>query len=403
MRSSWALWAAVVALLHAAAPVFAQPPTSQRALSGRGGAAVADPTALDMARRQELIPQILDAREAASSRGMSPQLRGALAGLLASVPAPSLEAFDRVGGLGDIEALVRSTAGPRVLGDTGADLVFTPVTPCRIIDTTIAGGPIAGGATRNFFVNGNTAGTFETQGGTPGGCGIPDEATAVEMNFVAVGPAGPGDFRAFPWSLPPTVPNASIINYASLPGLNIANGLAQPVCNAAVTVCTFDLIVQADVSAAHLVVDVVGFYRRVDTSAVKSFVTLAIGSTSGTADTCANSGGLNATITAPVAGKVVLNATVTVNVIHTTGNTAELDFAWGTSPVDCATGAQFIKLPAAMPSSTEYFFPLADVHVFSVAAGTTTTFFFNSTRFVSGGDGMTIRVGSKMTATFIPD
>jgi hypothetical protein len=80
------------------------------------------------------------------------------------------------------------------------------------------------------------------------------------MNFVAVGPAGPGDFRAFPWAASPTEPLASVINYSSLPGLNIANGLAQPVCNAATTTCSFDLIVKADVAQSHLIVDVVGYY-----------------------------------------------------------------------------------------------------------------------------------------------
>jgi len=58
------------------------------------------------------------------------------------------------------------------------------------------------------------------------------------------------------------VPLASVINYSNVSGLYIANGIAQPVCNAATTTCTFDLIVQADVAASHLVVDVVGYYAR---------------------------------------------------------------------------------------------------------------------------------------------
>lgn len=210
--------------------------------------------------RQELVTSILAMREKASGRSFSPQLRASLANKLLSATSEQLQAFHDAGGLGNIDAAVRAPGAPRFLGASASDIVFTPVPPCRIINTTVAGGVINANTTRSFYVNGNTAGTFENQGGTAGGCGIPDTATAVEMNFVAVGPAGPGDFRAFPFSAAPTAPLASVINYSNVAGLNIANGLAQPVCNAATTTCTFDLIVQADVAASHLVVDVVGYY-----------------------------------------------------------------------------------------------------------------------------------------------
>jgi hypothetical protein len=147
---------------------------------------------------------------------------------------------------------------PLALGDPAADLVFSPVVvPCRVVDTRPAD-PIAGGAQRSFVVAGVTG--FEAQGGTAGGCGIPDGAAAVVVNFVAVGPAGPGNLRAWPFGGP--TPNASIINYANLPGLNIANGVAVPLCPAPGP-CPFDLTVQADVSATHLVADVLGFYQPV--------------------------------------------------------------------------------------------------------------------------------------------
>ena len=89
--------------------------------------------------------------------------------MLVSVRAARLEAFASAGGLGDIEALARETSGPRGVGDSGADLLFMPVAPCRIVDTTVAGGVISANTTRNFFVNGVTAGTFEGQGGTAAG------------------------------------------------------------------------------------------------------------------------------------------------------------------------------------------------------------------------------------------
>ena len=76
------------------------------------------------------------------------------------------------------------------------------------------------------------------------------------INLVAVAPAGPGNLRAYPTdSL--TVPNASVINYASVPGLNIANGLVIPLRQ---DVQGGDITIRADVSGTHVVADVVGFF-----------------------------------------------------------------------------------------------------------------------------------------------
>lgn len=58
---------------------------------------------------------------------------------------------------------------PQTLGATTSDLVFTPITPCRIVDTRLAGGPIAGNFTRSFFAI-NTA-SFAVQGGSATNCG----------------------------------------------------------------------------------------------------------------------------------------------------------------------------------------------------------------------------------------
>src|SRR5260221_9941756 len=104
--------------------------------------------------------------------------------------------------------------GPLNLGDSQADLVYTLVTPCRIIDTRLIGGPIAGGTTRSFRVTGTD---LSAQGGSATGCGIPTgAATAAVINFVAVSPAGPGDLRITPFGTP--MPTASILNYAAVPG-----------------------------------------------------------------------------------------------------------------------------------------------------------------------------------------
>ena len=179
-------------------------------------------------------------------------------------------------------ALVLGTAAfgqerePYALGDTAADLVYSPLTPCRLIDTRLAGGALAGGTTRSFLITG-TAG-FDTQGGHAGGCGVPDGATAVMLNFVAVNPAGPGDLRAFPYGQP--VPTASVVNYAAVTGLNIANGVMVSLCDPNATACPFHLTVQADVSATQIVADVLGFMKAVAPQAVSTSL-LADGAVSG--------------------------------------------------------------------------------------------------------------------------
>jgi hypothetical protein len=208
---------------------------------GNRGAEQAD----DAVREAAMAESIIAREEAAAGRVFDPRYRDAARAALASRSLTQLGSIAK--GL-----------GPLVLGDSVASLVYTPVAPCRIVDTTITGGPLAGGTQRSFLVAGTI--NFPDQGGQAGGCGVPfGPATSVMINFVAVGPAGAGNLRAFAFGSP--VPNASIINYANLPLLNIANGIAVSICNPAVITCNFDLTVQADVSATHMVADVVGFFE----------------------------------------------------------------------------------------------------------------------------------------------
>jgi hypothetical protein len=143
------------------------------------------------------------------------------------------------------------------------NLVFTPIQPCRIVDTR-AGSGLQGD------------GTGPLVAGTPvayqvaGLCGLPSPAAkAAVLNFVAVSPQGPGHLIAWPWdSVHVSPPNASVLNYAAVAGLNIANGLLMTICDpgtASGGICAKDLFVQPTVSAAHLVVDVVGYFTAAPT------------------------------------------------------------------------------------------------------------------------------------------
>jgi len=365
-----------------------------------------DAPAREPARRQELTQSILAARQAASGRRFSERLRASMADKLALLTPDQLEGLANAGALGDIDALVRETVGPRALGDTDADLVFTPVSPCRIVNTTVTGSPIPANATRSFFVNGSAAGTFESQGGTAGGCGIPDDATSVEMNFIAVGPTGSGDFRAFPFGS--AAPLASVINYANVGGLNIANGLAQPVCDPSATTCALDLTVQADVSASHLIVDVVGYYRRVNKAQVKSFVaTSAFGPSTGTfaSTTCGNTGAIQVVVNAPagVSGKVLVQGRATYLLNHVAGTADIIVADVATDPTTCSITDGYttlVRFPASPANETTIALSGSPSRVFDVAAGSTTTFYLNS--WITSGTNHRLYVAS-LVATFIPD
>ncbi len=155
------------------------------------------------------------------------------------------------------------------------NLVYVPLPPCRVIDTRIAGagGALVPGTPRSFFLRGPTRNyqASPNQGGSTTGCGIPDlgvegateqnVAQAVAINIVAVGPAGAGDLRAWPTNQ--AAPNASVINYAAVSGLNIANGVIIPMCSeVSPTPCASgDITFRADVAGAQLVVDVVGYFH----------------------------------------------------------------------------------------------------------------------------------------------
>jgi len=136
---------------------------------------------------------------------------------------------------GDVEAVEavladakRDAAKPRAaakaLGDATADLTYTPINPCRILDTraTVAG-PLAANVARTF--DGYST-NFSTQGGTPSGCGIPNGIAALAMNVYAVNPTNLGFIKVWPANA--SEPAVSTVNYQV--GITaIATGTLVPV------------------------------------------------------------------------------------------------------------------------------------------------------------------------------
>jgi hypothetical protein len=305
----------------------------------------------------------------------------------------------------------KAAAAAATLGDPQSDLIFVPVTPCRIIDTRLAGGAIAANSMRSFLVTGSTG--FEGQGGKSGGCGIPQGAStplaaAVVINFVAVGPQGPGDMRAWPFGQ--TKPLAAVLNYANVPGLNIANGIVVPI--AGTSDQPDDLSVSTDVSGTHLVADVTGYFTRFPVEQFQGSLKSTVAEVNDSTLTDLGSGACtqvnSCTITAPADGKVIVGSWVGVVANHAQGTTDKVAFGFETaSPVTCgwqadSSNASVMTASAGLGTNIDYDMTLSHGATYPITSGTTQTYYL-SIQWLAGANTGDQYENSRMICTFIPN
>jgi hypothetical protein len=146
------------------------------------------------------------------------------------------------------------TVNINVLNGTAKDFLYTPVAPCRIVDTRNTSAGIIGASTqRNFRVYGS-GGTMSAQGGNPAGCSSPlGQPLAAHINMVAVNPTGKGNLQAFPVGAG-TGAGLSV-NYNTI-DTNLANaGTVKTVTGSGA-----DITVASNFSSAHTAIDVLGYY-----------------------------------------------------------------------------------------------------------------------------------------------
>ena len=147
-----------------------------------------------------------------------------------------------------------AAVGAKTLGSTTGDLVFTAVTPCRIVDTRVAGGPIAANSSRNFVGVAVSAGTgFAFQGGSSTDCNVAAiGASAIAVNVTAVTPAGAG--FATVYRSGDTRPLAASVNYTAGAIVNnsVVVGIPNPLGITDFTIYTF--------AQSDYVVDIVGYF-----------------------------------------------------------------------------------------------------------------------------------------------
>lgn len=136
-----------------------------------------------------------------------------------------------------------------------SDLVYTPITPCRIVDTReVPSGAFVARSTRGFI---GWGGSFAAQGGASNSCGLPlnTDNAAIAVNLAIVGPATDGYITAFPANAA-TMPLAATLNFytGDVKANNTVLKLSQDG-----TATHFNIY---STSASHFIADVVGYYAK---------------------------------------------------------------------------------------------------------------------------------------------
>lgn len=188
-----------------------------------------------------------------------------------------------------IDALAKAADGDGTLalGALGNDLVYTPVLPCRILDTRVADGAIPGNSSRDFLAI-NFA-NFTNQGGSATNCGtLGLNATAVAVNLTAVAPAINGYAVAYPHGT--ERPLASSINYTA--GSVVNNTVLIQIPN---PLSTFDFTIYT-FAQSHFVADIVGYFAPPVATALDCITTAE------NSETAANNGFLDVQAPACPAG-----------------------------------------------------------------------------------------------------
>ena len=154
------------------------------------------------------------------------------------------------------------------LGSLDKDLVYTPVVPCRLLDTRNPGGNtgvIPAGVARSYLALTST--NFSVQGGAASNCNLTagTSTAAIVVNFTVVNPSTNGYITAFPANT--TAPLAATLNFnaGDIKGNNATLKLDQAAGGYQFKVFT--------TSQTHLVADVVGYYAMPAATALDCYQT----------------------------------------------------------------------------------------------------------------------------------
>lgn len=218
------------------------------------------PQLQNMHERIALAGEVVDRLEAdAKRRGFADGWRRAsLESMLSLHLAALRQVHQRVFTAEALPGVIAEVADdPTLLGDASKDLTYTPITPCRYIDTRNVGGAI-NATTRAYDLVNNGA----MYGGSAGCDPFPlfaageDQIAAIAMNVTVVSPAiAPGFVAIKPTAASPVT---SLVNwYEAGPSVQAANqGVVTMLQDAAVAE---DFVIQTSAST-HVIVDFFGAF-----------------------------------------------------------------------------------------------------------------------------------------------
>ncbi len=300
-----------VSILAAAlsSAAFAQ---SARSLTGgelsAGSSSATESESQKAARATEIDARVAAARDlvatfagAAARDGLSEGWKVDLMQAVLSLPSASIRELRGAGTLRDAQKVARQVRSDMVaakrdsssdraksLGNPALDLVFTPITPCRVLDTR-ASAKLQAGVTLGVDMDGGNAGN--AAGCTHSGVGTP-EVQGYAIN-ITVTETGSGGFLQVQPAL--ATPSTSWLNWTAT-NTTVANqGIVRNLNNS-----TDEFSIKGNGSDTHVLVDWFGYFGPPTT-----LPSLSCTVVTGTAvSMAANSTGTNVTIPACASGSV---------------------------------------------------------------------------------------------------
>jgi hypothetical protein len=340
--------------------------------------------------KANLAEEILSAREAGSGQALDPAFRKEV---IAKLRTQSLEV---------LQATARGENQDALKFLTYLDsLVYTPVAPCRILDTRIGHplGPLQVDEFRPFTVTGNLL----PQGGASDCRALPPgRALVAVISLATVNASGGGYLQTEPWSASPTEPNlSSIMTYS--PGLALSNVVPIALCNPLLGACTNDFFLRSRLSTVHVVGDIVGYFSMIQPS---RYQTQVIGSA--TPDTqvpvplgtvCAPLMFSNAFIDTSTPSHFTAQGSVRLSIDHVQGSDDEIHVCLAQSGC-CQPGTTAVhRIPAAFPTASGIQVTLPLVALFPYIEDTG----FTVNGYTLAGTGATKFLGASFVVEVIPN
>jgi hypothetical protein len=175
--------------------------------------------------------------------------------LQAAASAPTLELMLKALDSGSASTRTTSIVTPKSVGTPTGNMVYTPVTPCNIVDTRTpgGGGAFVAGQPREF----HDWSAYEEPSGEVSPCGVPSNPGAVLIGITAVDAPKRGWFQV--WIVGARPPVSSSMSFGSTQNtrndivLNASNGVRDG---------GDSFSVMSNVSGVHAVITVLGYFSR---------------------------------------------------------------------------------------------------------------------------------------------